>query len=308
MTEKLSIYSRNVRADFNTALHSGIPADVSNAMRAGQVIQAPGARKVNQAWLTPLSDPAQFDGTRHYQQLDHRLSELEVVPYDISHKVRIRDVEDSAVPLWTGVGAEMVRRTRIYPIKRMNAVAAAAASTLSFEGVAAQYMAASTHTVGSGDNLIATTCAAGVSATIIALYIGGPIKPLLWYEKKQPLMGENDSADRSESGWAKEWVDFEGVAGPGFWWDMVDNVCTGLPTVAEFQTALGEIIAAFRSFTYPGGDYVHELSVFGGKTLLLMIPSRLEAIARRVREDATIASSDNEYAGSFDFMVNTNLA
>jgi hypothetical protein len=304
---ELTIYSKNVRADFNAALRAAVPPNVSNAMRMGQVIAAPGARKISQAWLAPLADPAQFDGVRHFQTLDHSLAEIDAVPYDIGNRALIRDIGDSTVPLWTGVGAEMVKRTKIYPIKRMNAIAAAAASTLSFEGTAAQYQAANAHTVGSGDNLIATTCAAGAAKTVVANFIGGSIKPLIWYNKKDPVMGENDAADQSESGWMKQWVDFEGVAGFGFWWDMVMDIFSGTPTVAEFQTGLGEILAAFRTFAYSSGDYIHELTEFNKSSLLLMIPSSLEAIAKRVRDNATIASSDNEYAGTFDYIINTNL-
>lgn len=304
---KVSLFSRMMHDNFNRALRATTPADVTNAMRAGQVLPADG-RKVYQAWLAPLADPAQFTGARAYQQLDHRLSEIEMVPYYDAFRLSLRDLRDSAINLWDGVSAELVKRCQLYAVKRLNAIAAAAASTLSFEGVAAQYMAANTHTVGSGDNLIATTCAAGSAATIIALHIGGPIKPLIWYNRQDPKLDENDEKDKSENGETRFWCDFEGAAAPGFWWDLVDDVCTGLPTVAEFQTALGEIQAAFRTFTYPGGDYVHELTQFNKSTLLLMIPSRLEAVAKRVRDNATIASSDNEWAGTFDYQINTNLA
>lgn len=143
---------------------------------------------------------------------------------------------------------------------------AAGTTNLCFDGTA---MFATSHTIGSGDNLDTFDGAANDGAThkIIALVTdNSAIKPVI-FQDREPLSGLKTDADLMTADKVKEyeyWVDGRFGLGYGFWWDAVHMTITDTPTVAECYTIIEQIINLFRTFTLPKGKdtddalYVHE--------------------------------------------------
>lgn len=304
---KASVFDSVFRVEFAKGMQALYPPAIARIMSFTDILSAV-QRIERQAYLSPVSAATKSVNARNYQMLDHSLSKVEMAEYDGGFVIRNRDMRDTKVETWSKKPAELVARCQQYRVTEILDKVADAQTELSFEGISAQYQAANSHLVGTGDNLIASTTTSGTATNIAAIYTGGLVKPLQWYDRQSPKL--DSDAGTKQASWNKEtkwWVDGEGAAAYGFWWDFVYNVMANAPTVAEFKTMVGDFLAAFRSFKTPDSEYVHEQTEFSKPNLVLVIPPHIETIARQVRDNTMISLTSNEYANSFDFVVTNKM-
>jgi len=302
-----TIFDSMMRGEWAKAMDAAYPPALAEVSRFLQILTAT-QRRERQTWMSPAPGASKYTGERHFAMLDHSLSEVEMEEYDSGFRVLNRDIKDSNIALWKNKPAEMVARVRQYRTEQALAYIKNAKTYVSFEGSSSQYQAASTHTVGTGDNLIGTTCAGGSALNIVAMYVGGAVKPFIWYDREAPKL-DSDAGTKmsSKNKYTDHWVDGEGAVAPGFWWDFIYNDLTGTPTAAEFKTMLNEFQTAFRSFTYPDGKYIHQYTQFDKNTLLLAVPPAIEGIAEQVRDESMISLTSNRWVNRFDFIVTHEL-
>lgn len=305
-----TVWDSMYRSEFNRALATEYPPEVMNVLQAVSNISTT-KRKERQAWMMPLSNLVELT--------EQRTERVYTLPSYLEYEVKMKkygggfimskdDMEDEQMGMWREKPAELVRRARQTMVKQLITTAVAAETTLNFESTSGQYHAANTHTIGTGDNLLASTGAGSGEPHMISLYLGSSVKPLIWYDRQAPTLGTNaGTADADEKMQTRWWADMRGAPCFGFWWDFIMDAVTGYPTVAEFQTILGNHIAQFRSFTDPNGDYIHEQTDFNATNWLLLIRPEVEAVARAVQQNPIISNSTNEWVGRFKYLVTNSL-
>lgn len=307
MLEARDVFNAAFRGEFAKAMQAVQPAEVAAVMSLAQTLGATGAYE-SQAWMSPVPDPAEITDERiPFGLLDVSARQVKMKKYGSGFRVTEDDMEDDKLSLYTGKPAELVNRCRRAVATTLLAKIAAARSELSFEdGTTMQ--AADAHTIGTGDNLRSLTTADKTAETIAFLYTGGPIKPVLWYDRKAPeLKTDINSPESSERGYFRWWVKYRGAPSFGFWWDNVFVVADGIPTLAEWQTMLAEVEAAFRSFQLPDGSYVHEQTPFSRDNLVAIVSPNLAGNARILSEQSQVViagvSTENPYKGFFRYLT-----
>jgi phage major head subunit gpT-like protein len=282
-------------------------ANVGMVHALAQTLGATGAVE-SQAWMSPVPDPREIVDERiPFGLLDVAARNVRMRKYGSGFRVSQDDMEDEKLGLYTGKPAELFNRCRRGVATTLLSKIAAARTELSFED-GTTMEAADTHTIGTGDNLIPLTTTDKTAETIAFLYTGGPIKPVLWYDRKAPeLKTDINSPEADERGYYRWWAKYRGAATFGFWWDFVFVVADGIPTIAEFQTMLGDVEAAFRSFQLPDGSYIHEQTEFNASNLVAVVSPNLAANARLLSSAATVVSAgvavENPSKGMFSFIT-----
>jgi len=307
MLEQRDVFNAAFRGEFARAMQAQMPAGLANVMALAQTLGATGAYE-SQAWMSPVPDPAEIVDERiPFGLLDVSARNIRMKKFGSGFRVKEDDMDDDQLGLYLGKPAELVGRTKRGVVKTLLDTVIAARSTLSFED-GSTYQAADTHTIGTGDNLRSLTTTDKTAETIAFLYTGGPIKPLVWYDRKAPvLMSDVNSPEAAERGYYRWWAKYRGAATFGFWWDFVFVVADGIPTIAEWQTMLADVEAAFRSFALPDGSYIHEQTEFNASNLVAVVSPNLAANARLLSSSATVVSAgvavENPFKGMFSFIT-----
>jgi phage major head subunit gpT-like protein len=281
---KVSIFTTAMRTEFvNAYTATAAPAP----WEAYTQVVPSSARIEHYTWMTPTPGLSRFQGHRRYGKVSTTRYSVENVEFDSSFQVLLRDIEDDQAGGYALKPKELAERAKKFPGRWTLKKLSQGKTDLCFDGTA---MFADTHTIGSGDNLLSANNASNDAATykLVALYHGGALKPLLWQNRKGPdFQTDAGSPESKKAKMVSYWIDMEGEAAYGYWWDAVWVDITDTPTVAELHDIFRSIETAFRTFTLPkalvsdDGEYVHEQTVFSSANLTLVGSTGLSELLRQ---------------------------
>lgn len=283
---KIGIFTDVMRTEFNVAYQA--TAEPAAWEKFTQRIPST-ARIEHYTWMSPSPGLARYAGHRRFGMIDTIRYSVNNLEFDAAFEVLMRDIKDDQTAGYTQKPKELAERAKKFPgrwVLKTLALGTSATLGTCFDGTA---FFADSHTIGTGDNKLAATGSAnsdGLTYNLAALYHGGALKPLLWQDRMGPDFETDGGTPQAKmQKTIKYWIDMEGNAAYGYWWDAVLLQWTNLPTVTEFQTGLGSISAAFRGFTLPkslaseDGEYIHEQTDFNQSNLTLVGSAALERIA-----------------------------
>lgn len=268
----------------------------------------------NYPWLYPPPLLHQWKGYRQYAKLGETNYRVPNITYTAEFEVMKEDMDDDQVGGFKLQASAMADGAKNWKIIQSLQNLALGQTTLCFDGT---NLFASSHTVGTGNNIFTATTAGtdAVTHCAVALVLENKlVKPLLWQNREGPDfktdLGELHAERNRMYKW---WCDLRGAAAFGFWWDLVLIKFANTPTVAEVQTALGTLNARLRGFKYPTNlpsdvaQYPHGQRVFDNKSLLIICSTLIEHIFRQALTLSLIANTENYYKGFADLLCSGYL-
>ncbi len=176
------------------------------------------------------------------------------------------------------------------------ATLAGGSSNTCFDGT---NMFASSHTVGTGNNLMTENNASNDAVThkILAVITDGPAKPVL-FQNREPLkdLNNNGTPDAMEQREFRYWSDTRFGVACAAWFTAILDTITDTPTLPELTAILLGIFNRFRTFTLPVGNavddalYFHEGWTPASNNLTLLCNLQLATLLETIRDSALIAS------------------
>ncbi len=222
--------------------------------------------------------------------------------YTAEFEALLEDLDDDQVDGLKMQAAALARGAQEWSTIQSLVNLAAGQTTTCFDGT---NFFASSHTIGTGNNIVNATVAStdGIThAMVVLVHANKFVKPLLWQNREAAKFRTDAGSEVSEkTRLVKWWTDLRGAAAFGFWWDAVLVKFPDTPTVIETQTAIGQANAAFRTFTYPknlASDknlYPHGQTVFNTDSVLIVCSSKIEHIVRQALTLSLIATTENWY-------------
>lgn len=179
---------------------------------------------------------------------------------------------------------------------KLLAVLAGGTTNTCFDGTA---MFASSHTIGTGNNLMTEDNASndGITHKIIAVITDGPARPVL-FQNREPLanLQDNGTPQAMEAREFRYWADTRFGVSCAAWFTSVLNTITDTPTLPELTTILLRMFNRLRTFTLPKGSdvddalYFHEGWVPDASNLVLLCNLQMATLLETIRDSALIAS------------------
>ncbi len=316
---RVSIFTTAMKSQFiNAYMATAAPAPWEQIT---EVIPS-DARIEHYTWMSPTPGLSRYVGHRRYGKVSTIRYSVENLEFDSSFEVLLRDVEDDQVGGYKRKPAELAERAKKFPGRWALQHLAAGESRACFDGSSFH---ANSHTIGTGDNLLTgtgTLNSDGFTYKMIAMYTGGGLKPLLWQQRKSPNFQTNAGSPQSyESKVLRYFIDLEGEAAYGYWWDSVLFKWTSQPTVTEVHTAFAQIQAAFRTFLLPkaldsdDGERIHEQEVFSSANMVYVVSTALEETMNQALNQSwvpqtigsTTVPTTNRFLGKGAIMVSAFL-
>jgi hypothetical protein len=160
-------------------------------------------------------------------------------------------------------------------------------------------MFASSHTVGSGNNLMTADSASndGVTHKIIATITDNPAKPVL-FQNREPLaqLQDDGTPQAREAREYRYWADTRFGVACAAWFTSVLMTITDTPTLPELTTDILSMFNRLRTFTLPKGAdvddslYFHEGWTPNASNVTLLCNLQLATLLETIRDSALIAS------------------
>lgn len=278
---KVGIFTTSMRTEFLTSYEA---TAVPWSYEKSTTVVPSTARIEHYTWMSPAPGLAQFKGHRRYGKVEPIRYSVENEEFDGAFEALARDIEDDMTGGYKFQSQRLAAAAKSWPSRWVLKHLAAGGSRTCFDG---SNFFANSHTIGTGDNLISFDGGAndGADYNLVALFTGGPLKPLLWQDRKPPdLETDGGTPQSKEAKKVKFWLDMEGQAAYGYWWDAIWVDITDTPTVAEMQTIFGNIARQFRTFQLPQAlasdeiEYIHEQQDFSEANLHLVGSTGLERI------------------------------
>ena len=173
---------------------------------------------------------------------------------------------------------------------------AGGASNPCFDGT---NMFASSHTIGSGNNLMTADNASndGVTHKIIATITDSPAKPIL-FQNREPLSSLNDNGSQQglEAREFRYWADTRFGVACAAWFSSVLMTITDTPTLPELTAIILSMFNRLRTFTLPKGAdvddalYFHEGWTPASNNCTLLCNLQLATLLETIRDSELIAS------------------
>jgi phage major head subunit gpT-like protein len=170
------------------------------------------------------------------------------------------------------------------------------ATNTCFDGTA---MFATSHTIGTGNNLMTVDNASndGVTHKIIATITDGPAKPVL-FQNREPLkdLDDNVSPQAREAREFRYWADTRFGVACAAWFTSVLNTLTDTPTLPELTTIILSMFNRLRTFTLPKGSDVDDSLYFwegwtpAANNVTLLCNLQLATLLETIRDSELIAS------------------
>ncbi len=274
INQNVSLFTTKIRDEFYRSYAA--TAKPAPYERVTQVIPS-SARIEHFHWMSPVPAIALYKGNRNFGKVGTILYSTQNVEFSSGFQVELRDVEDLQTGGYELSAQQLSDKARAFPSRWVLQHLANGATLTGFDGTA---FFADSHTIGSGDNLLTQTAtgdALGGTYKLVALHTGGRLKPLLWQNRKAPsLMTDAGTPQSSMAKKIRYWLDMEGQAAFGYWWDAIQITFTNLPNVQDLHTAFATIERTFRTFSLPTGlaneplEYPHEQTEFSEANLCLV--------------------------------------
>jgi phage major head subunit gpT-like protein len=252
-----------------------------------QIIPA-DARISHYTWMSPAPGLNKFAGHRRFGKINTIRYSVESKEFDAAFEVLLRDIQDDQTGGYMLKPKELAARAKLFPGRWSIKTLSNGSTTVGYDG---SNFFASSHNIGTVNNIINFTSQGssdGNTLTLCALYVGGPLKPLIWQNRKGPDF-END-AGSPESKKRKSvhyWIDLEGESAFGYPWDAIQVNITNTPNVTDMHTVYNKIDTAFRGFQLPkalaseDGEYIHEQTVFNSDNLWMVGSPHLANLLRQ---------------------------
>lgn len=255
------------------------------------------ARIENYAWMTPTPGISRYVGHRRYGEIDQIKYQLVNEEFDGGLTVLNRDIEDDQIGGYKVRMRDLSEKARVFPQRLVPQVASLGKSTLCFDGT--NFFAAAhnigtyntttfsgwTATAGNYLQYTSSNSSDGIVHRFIMFVHNGALKPMIYQNRKAPALGTNSGSPPAlEAKRTNYWVDLEGQAGFGYWWDAILVECTNSPSLADIFVMLDGTVRQFRSFGLPTGlptdpvEYVHEQLVFNSEVITLLCSTGIERL------------------------------
>lgn len=314
VNNKVDVFTTTMRTEFQVAYQA--TAEPAPWEKFTQAIPS-SARIEHYTWMSPSPGLNLYAGHRRFGSIDTVRYSVENKEFDASFQVLRRDIEDDQTGGYMLKPKELAERAKKFPGRWVIKHLSNAEGRTCFDGT---NMAANSHVIGTGDNLLAKDCASndGLTYNIAALFTGGTLKPLLWQNRKPPEFKTDAGSPTSDMAKIVHyWIDMEGEAAYGYWWDLVWVNVTDTPNVTEMHEIFSSIEAAFRTFTLPkslaseDGEYIHEQVEFSASNLTLVASTGLAELLRQsLNQDwvpqsvaSTVVPTTNRFKGWASYVV-----
>lgn len=317
INDKVTIFTAAMRSEFLQA-YDALRTGIKITPWTGFVQRIASTARIEQyPWMSPPPRLKRWLGKRNYTEADFSKYKVENLEYSAEMKVKLRDIEDEQVG---GFGSQMqAMATDVADFPGREAIKLLRDNGACFDGT---NFFADSHTVGTGDNNLTFDAASNdaVTHTVVSLLKGGPLKPIIFQDRKDKGLKDNGNTPQSEEEKnVKLWYDFEGAAAFGFWWLGVKTTITDTPTVNEFETVLKNIELAFRGFKLDKADpaeddwFPNEQLVFSTESIVHIVNPSIENIARTVLTVESLqagtagGTKTNIYRGHGELLVSAVL-
>jgi phage major head subunit gpT-like protein len=283
------------------------------------------ARIENYSWMSPSPGIALYAGHRRYGKIDTIRYSVENKEFDSGFEVLLRDIQDDQIGGYEIKPKELAERAKKWPSKWVINTLSLAKTLNGFDG---SPFVATTHNIGSyatnGNQLSYTSSGSsdGKTYKLIALYHGGLLKPMIWQARKQPeFMTTAGTPQSSEAKIVRYWIDMEGQAAFGYWWDAIWIDITNTPSVNDIHSMFALVEAQFRTFQLPIAtpaeipEYIHEQTVFSQENLTFAGSTGLgEALRQALQQDwapqiigSNMVATTNRFKGYANYVVSALL-
>lgn len=314
-SERVTIFTNAMRTEFLTSFEA--VAEPTPIDKITQTISST-QRFEHYTWMSPVPGLNRWAGHRRFGQVGDITYKVPNIEYDAAFEVPLRDIEDDQVGGYKGKSAELADFARVLPNQLVLQHMADGTTNTCFDGSA---FFASSHTIGTGNNLIAATVAASDSKKhkmVVAVH-NKRLKPFIYQDRKPPKFDTDaETAQSSMSKMVRYWIDMEGAAAYGWWWDAILVTFAHTPTLTEVQTALGQVEARFKTFYLPenmSGDqpqYLHTQLVHSPANTTIIGSPNMSNLLRQVMEQQAILNSGtaitNIYYGWANVGINPYFA
>ncbi len=310
ISDRIDIFTQAMNAAFVNAYEivpEQPPVDAA-------IFDVPSKGRVeNYPWMYPPPILHQWKGYRQYAKLGETNYRVPNVTYTAEFELLKEDFDDDQVGGFKLQAAGMAEGAREWRIIQSLVNLAAGQTTICFDGT---NFFASSHTVGTGNNILTGTTAGtdAVTHAMVFLVKNRTVKPMLWQLREGPEFDTDMGSKEAEKARTfKWWCNLRAAPAFGFWWDAVLCKFANTPTVTEVQTALGTINARLRQFTYPKNlpsdqnYYPHGQTKFSGKTALIVCSSLIEHIVRQALTLSLIGATENYYKDFADLAASGYL-
>ncbi|HEV8059813.1 MAG TPA: Mu-like prophage major head subunit gpT family protein, partial [Gemmataceae bacterium] len=299
LTDRIDLFTQALNTAFINA-YDQIPeqAPIDEAIT---VVGSKG-RIENYPWLFPPPFLHQWQGYRQYATLGETNYRVPNITYTAEFQCLLEDLEDDQVGGFKLQAAAMARGAQEWKGIQSLINLANGQTVTCFDG---SNFFATSHTVGTGNNIVAGTAAGsdGVTHAMVCMVTKNKVvKPLLWQIREGPnFKTDAGSLEADKIRNVSWWSDLRGAAAFGFWWDCVLVKWSNTPTLAEVQTTIGTVNARFRQFTYPKNlpsdpnMYPHGQTTFTDKTVTIVCSSLIDHLVRQALTLSLIATTDNPW-------------
>lgn len=302
--QQIDIFTQAMSAEFAKAYREDIEvAPIDKALWR----MPSGGRIENHLWMRLPPFFKRWSGMRDYGKPGTKKYAVENLPYTAEYQIDNDDLDDAQVgdgfKMMAGQLAENAKESERILVQQN---LANGQTVQCFDG---SYFFATSHNIGTGNNIVtATTAASDATHAMVMLLTGRKrLKPLIWQNRQSPFVKTDAGSDQSSKNRVTSvWSDMRGAPAFGLWQDAILCKFTGTPTVAEVQTAMGTINARFRSFTYPknlASDpdvFIHNNKKFTTDTALILCSSLIEHIVRQALTLSLVGATENYFRGFAD--------
>jgi phage major head subunit gpT-like protein len=262
------------------------------------------ARIEHYAWLAPPPGIQAYAGHRRFARIDVVDYRVENREFDGAFQVPLRDIEDDQTGGYLLKARQLGEKARQFPGRAVLRTLAQGRTLSCFDG--SPFFSAS-HNLGSGRNLLEYTSASGDGQRhqFILLVHRGPVMPMIWQNRKPFVLRDNaDSREALLQKVVSFWVDGEGAAAFGYWWDAICVRIQHTPTAAELVAALTQAETELRSFRLPTTlasdepEYVHEALTLSPSVCTLVCSTALAPLLRQILVQDSIPDGSGHLVGN----------
>jgi phage major head subunit gpT-like protein len=252
-------------------------------------------------WMFPPPLMHEWQGYRNYAQLGETKYRVPNVTYTAEFKALEEDITDDQVGGFKLQAAALGRGAKEWQYIQPQVTLAAGQTTTCFDG---SNFFASSHTVGTGDNIVTGTGSgsAATHAMVVLITSNRSVKPLLWQSREGPdFRSDIGSIEADKAREVRWWADMRGAAAFGFWWDAVLVKWTATPTVSDMLTTLATVNGRLRTFKYPKNlasdvnQYIHGQTSFTKSNVLIVCSSLIENTVRQALTLSLISQTENYF-------------
>ncbi len=303
--DRVDIFTQALNASFVNS-YTG-PTETSAIDKALTIVPSKG-RVENYPWLYPPPLMHEWKGYRQYAKLGETNYRVPNKTWTDEIEVLYEDLEDDQIDGFKKQAAQMARTAQLWPKIQVQINMAAGRTVPCFDG---SYFFATSHTVGTGNNILTGTTSVVDNVThaaVVLITSNSMVKPLMWQQREAPSFrtdaGDNEASKTRKVRW---WSDMRGAPAVGFWWDALLITWSSTPVLADMLTTIGNANARLRSFTYPKNlasdpsTWIHGLTRFTADTVLIVCSNGIEHLVRQALTLPLIAQTTNPYVGWADY-------